>query len=106
MTDEDVLFLTSPEAQPWLRLAAGERDSLKVAKQLRKELSADRARLVIEQADAPPQGHRQVLIGRANVLHASRPGASNRRGRGPLQGGPFSGQVRRSPICAAASVAT
>jgi hypothetical protein len=51
MTYEDVLFLTGPGAQPWLRLAAGERDSLKAAKQVRKELSAERARLVIEQAE-------------------------------------------------------
>ena len=56
MTDEDVLFLTGPDAQPWLRLAAGERDPFKAANQLRKELSADRARLVIEQAELRRRG--------------------------------------------------
>jgi hypothetical protein len=62
MTDADARFLTSLDAQRWLRLAAGALDPLKAAKRLRKELSADQARRVIEQAGLRRRGAEKFAL--------------------------------------------
>jgi hypothetical protein len=51
MTEAEAQFLTSPATQPWLRLASGQRNPLAASRLLRKELSADQARLVTRQAE-------------------------------------------------------
>src|SRR5688572_33309619 len=48
----DTDWLTSPDPAPWLRLASDwSGGALALANRLRKDLSAERARLVLEQAE-------------------------------------------------------
>jgi hypothetical protein len=49
MTVTEVQFLTGPNAQRWLRLAEGQENALVANRLLRKDLSADQARTVVEQ---------------------------------------------------------
>lgn len=48
---DDYRWLVSEAAKPWLALAAGESASVQLIQRLRKDLSAERAALVAEQAD-------------------------------------------------------
>ena len=52
VSKEDTDWLTNPDAVAWLRLAADwSGEALSLANRLRKDLSAERARLVLEQAE-------------------------------------------------------
>jgi hypothetical protein len=56
MTDDEIEFLTGSDGHRWLQGAAAGRHSLAAARILRKEISADRARLVIQQAELRRRG--------------------------------------------------